>query len=267
MSVPVPVMETIDERERWIEAVYEAFKDPVSPTLEVAEQAVRACPGDAALLQLAAVAALLEERPNRCLVFLKRLSKRYVSNASHHLLHALALAQLGRFAPAAALLDRHGLNNVLWAQRFFVGGSFLAPWLRSSLQTIHARKRTLTAQSKRASQRPAAKSGRGRSSAKTENATTANASPPPPASAVPAPPPSREPAGDLPRPSACIPVEFELSLTGAAEPSASPGAGDTAAWFRLRSEFAHLSLLQGFDELLCLSQLRDVDTYAPSSPT
>ena len=267
MSVPVPVMETIDERERWIEAVYEAFKDPVSPTLEVAEQAVRACPGDAALLQLAAVAALLEERPNRCLVFLKRLSKRYVSNASHHLLHALALAQLGRFAPAAALLDRHGLNNVLWAQRFFVGGSFLAPWLRSSLQTIHARKRTLTAQSKRASQRPAAKSGRGRSSAKTENATTANASPPPPASAVPAPPPSREPAGDLPRPSACIPVEFELSLTGAAEPSASPGAGDTAAWFRLRSEFAHLSLLQGFDELLCLSQLRDVDTYGHQMQT
>jgi SNF2 family DNA or RNA helicase len=32
-------------------------------------------------------------------------------------------------------------------------------------------------------------------------------------------------------------------------------------WFQLRTDFARLNLLQGFDELLCLSQMQGVDTY------
>jgi hypothetical protein len=68
-------METTDEQERWIEALYDAFDNPGSGPLEVAEEALRACPGDSIMLSLASTAALLEERPDRCLIFLKRLSK------------------------------------------------------------------------------------------------------------------------------------------------------------------------------------------------
>jgi hypothetical protein len=44
---------------------------------------------------LAATAALLDERPERALVFLKRFSKR-ASAPAEHLLHALALNQVNK---------------------------------------------------------------------------------------------------------------------------------------------------------------------------
>ncbi len=50
MSVPLPAMETTDEQERWIEALYDAFDNPGSRPLEVAEEALRACPGDLIML-------------------------------------------------------------------------------------------------------------------------------------------------------------------------------------------------------------------------
>ena len=258
MSVPLPEMETTDEQERWIEALYDAFGDPGSHPLEVAEKALRACPRDAVMLNLASVAALLEERPERCLVFLKRLSKRYLPNRSDHLLRALALAQQGRFSLAATLLERYGLNHFPLAMRFFSGGPTLASWLGSWLDRIHKQGRAPPARSRRSVAKPAAKkSGRGRTAAKGRPAKGFGP-PPPPSSASPAP---LQVAHDLPRPSIAIPVDFELSLAGAIDPSSASAAGQDAAWFRLRSEFAHLSLLQGFDELLCPSQLRDVDAY------
>ena len=55
MSLPLPAMETTDEQERWIEALYDAFDTPGSRPLEVAEEALRACPGDLIMLNLASV--------------------------------------------------------------------------------------------------------------------------------------------------------------------------------------------------------------------
>ena len=257
MSVSLPVMETSDEQERWIEALYDAFGDPGSHPLEVAEKALRACPGDAIMLNLASVAALLEERPERCLVFLKRLSKRYVPGRSVYLLRALALAQQGRFTLAATLLERYGLNHFPLAMPFFPGGPTLASWLGVWLERICKPGRAPPARSRRSASKPAAKPGRRRTAAKGRPAKGFGP-PPPPSSASPAP--SQVPH-DLPRPSIAIPVDFELNLAGVTDPSGASDAGQDASWFRLRSEFAHLSLLQGFDELLCPSQLRDVDAY------
>ena len=42
---------------------------------------------------------------------------------------------------------------------------------------------------------------------------------------------------------------------------ASPRSDADSDWYRLRGEFVHLGLLQGFDELLCLPGLHQVDTY------
>ena len=62
------------------------------------------------ILMLAAMAALLDERPERALVFLKRFSKR-ASAPAEHLLHALALNQLDKRAAARALLESNGLTS------------------------------------------------------------------------------------------------------------------------------------------------------------
>ena len=54
-----------------------------------------------------------------------------------------------------------------------------------------------------------------------------------------------------------IQVEF-ANLEVAAGNGAPP---DPLTWYRLRDRFTHLSLLGGFDELLCLPYLQQVETY------
>ena len=59
---------------------------------------------------MAAMAAVLDGHPKRALVLLDRFSKWGRAPAAH-LLHALALNQLGRPAAAKALLQQHELTN------------------------------------------------------------------------------------------------------------------------------------------------------------
>src|SRR5437879_12527577 len=90
--------DTISDADDWAERLLWAFGDPSrkSGFLELAEQAVGACPGEASILALAATAALLDQRPDRALAFLKRISKRYSTTPTDHLLQALALFQEGK---------------------------------------------------------------------------------------------------------------------------------------------------------------------------
>jgi hypothetical protein len=66
----------------------------------------------------------------------------------------------------------------------------------------------------------------------------------------------------LPRYQIRIPLSVKIpdSLEAALAVRSSSDESDREA-FRLRHELAHLGLLQGFDELLCLPTLRDVETY------
>src|SRR5216684_2125041 len=93
----------------WIETLSAALGDPNrhSGFLAQAESAVEACPGDGNILTLAATSALLDERPDRALVFLKRFSKRYRAVPTEHLLRALALFQSNKTVAARALLERY----------------------------------------------------------------------------------------------------------------------------------------------------------------
>ena len=104
--------ETPDEADTWTEQLLAAFADAslYSGFLPLAEKAIEACPGDAIILMLAATAALLDDRPERALVFLKRFSKR-ASAPAEHLLHALALNQVNKRVAAKALLERNGLTS------------------------------------------------------------------------------------------------------------------------------------------------------------
>ena len=90
-----PPVESPDAADAWIDRLSQAFEDGnrKSGFLDIAEAAIGACPGDPSILMLAAMAALFDQRPERALTFLKRLSKRYVTTDVHHLLQALALFQ------------------------------------------------------------------------------------------------------------------------------------------------------------------------------
>jgi superfamily II DNA or RNA helicase len=229
------------EGDIWSERLLAAFADASlhSGFLPLAEQAIEACPGDAIILMLAAMAALLDERPRRALVLLKRFSKR-ASAPAGDLLHALALNQLGKRAAARALLESNGLNSRWSAVRAFPGGSERLPWLIQQLDNIGGRK-GLAARIK-GKPKTAANS---QIAARPRNAST-------PAAVVIAPPPS------LPSVNIDIPftIEFDMSpLLSALARDAEPGG----RWFGLRERFAHLGLAQGFDELLCLPHLTGVE--------
>ena len=129
------------EGDIWSERLLAAFADATlhSGFLPLAEQAIEACPGDAIILILAAMAALLDERPKRALVLLKRFSKR-ASAPAGDLLHALALNQLGKRAAARALLESNDLSSRWSAVRVFPGGSERLPWLIQQLDNIVGRK-------------------------------------------------------------------------------------------------------------------------------
>jgi superfamily II DNA or RNA helicase len=247
-----PERDPPNEAGNWKEILCDAFADPhrSDAFLPLAEQAVRARPGDAVILCLAATAALFDGRTERALVFLKRLSKRYIPTNTDHLLHALALAQQNRLGPARALLERHGLTRWHEAMTAFPGGWARSAWLSDHLDTIMgrrsvARQRATTGGGK-ATSKPAAK------------ARPAERSRNPPARATadrPAPLPG------LPLLDIDIPFEAELDLARLLAATHRPPHSD-GRWYRLRERFSHLSLAQGFDELLCLPHLRGTETLA-----
>ena len=88
-----------------------AFQYGDAPPLDIAEQAVRECPGDYELLALAATAALVEGRADRAQLFLKRMRKRYVPGPADALLQALLLDLQKRRPAAAELLRRNGFTT------------------------------------------------------------------------------------------------------------------------------------------------------------
>jgi hypothetical protein len=111
------------ESDIWSDRLLAAFADTNlrSGFLPLAQKAVEACPGDAVILILAATAALLDEAPERALVFLKRFSKR-ASAPAEHLLHALALNKVNKRVAARALLEQNGLTTWPAAVEAFPGG-------------------------------------------------------------------------------------------------------------------------------------------------
>ena len=122
----------------WIERFSRYFDDPKrhSGFLELAESAVSACPGDPSILTLAATAALLDQRPERGLVFLKRISKRYGATPTDHLLQALALFQEGKRLAARELLLRHELTEWPAALQVFPAGMERMRWLAEQIDAI-----------------------------------------------------------------------------------------------------------------------------------
>jgi len=224
----------------WASRIRALLSEDGEKAAGIADEALRACPGNAELVLLAALAALVVESPARALIFLKRFHKRYLPDRASMLLRAIAVAQQGKVSHARALLTENGLLSPWWAIQYFVGGHAMAPWLRDRLARIERE----STRRQRAVAKPRVK-----------------ATKPQPKRAS-APPPSPEPRAlpRLPRLATSFDVQFAITNPQTLRVAGTSGEAD-AEWFRLRAELGQLALLQGFDELLCLAGLRGVEAH------
>jgi superfamily II DNA or RNA helicase len=236
--VPEPVADECDSTV-WAARLRAALAEQRETAAEIADQALRACPGDPELLLLAALAALIMELPGRALVYVKRFHKRYLANRPSMLLTAIAVAQQGKPGQARAILRQNGLVSVWWAAESFVGGHAMMPWLREQLARIEGENRR---RKRVAAKRPP------------KAAKPAPSLPPAPARQAPSPLPQ------LPRIATSFDIQFEFSNLEALRVADTSGEAE-AEWFGLRAELGQLGLLQGFDELLCLAGLRGVEAH------
>src|SRR5271166_6145481 len=158
----------------WAKTLAQVFANPARTEgfLAEAEKAERACPGDPIILFQAAMAALLDRRPDKAQLYLKRYAKRYVASEPYHLLSALTLAAQKKLIAARALLERHRLTDWRIAMGSFPGGWERRHWLAERLAAIMGRERPT--RTRKPAVKPAPVQGRSKSAA------------PPPAQARPA---------------------------------------------------------------------------------
>ena len=247
---PLLPLDLPNSADRWIETLSEALDDPNrhSGFLAQAESALEACPGNGAILILAATAALLDQRPERALVFLKRFSKRYESRPTQHLLLALALFQSKKTAAARTLLEDHRLTQWYDAFEVFPVGQARFRWLAEQLNAIMGRANPPV-------RRPAPTPAKTRTKPERQPRPLERSR-----QAVPVianAEPARLPA-PLPQIAIDIPCKVELDLAPLVSTMGQRPEQD-GRWWELRERFAHLGLVQGFDELLCLPHLTGVE--------
>ena len=127
----------------WARTLAQVFANPcrMDGFLAEAEKAERACPGDPVILCQAATAALLDRRPDKAQLYLKRYTKRYAARKPYYLLSALTLAAQKKLVTARAMLERHDLTNWRMAMGSFPGGWERRHWLAERLDAIMGRER------------------------------------------------------------------------------------------------------------------------------
>jgi superfamily II DNA or RNA helicase len=277
-SLPQPALpfdEAPDQPDEWDQKLLATFanKAMTSGFLPLAEEALRARPGDPYILRLAATAALLDRNPERALVFLKRYSKRYVPTATHHLLSALAAEQQNKPVVARAILEQNGLTSRFEVLRAFPAGWARLEWLDDRLANILGKPnrksagvvagRTSAKTMPRTAQRAVPKAA---PKAAANAAIKAVMQPAPGGPARPAVPPAPPGAGAAAEPAPLPRIEIDIPFTTEFDlvpllAAAKRRPDHDGAWYVLRERFAHLGLAQGFDELLCLPHLNGIETF------
>lgn len=226
----------------------EVLREPAKP-LQVVRPALQRYPTDPNVLIAASLAALLEERPDQGLAYLKRLNKHYVPTPDVILLEAIALAQKGNWFQAGRALKTVRSSGLLWLRRLMPKGYDVRPWVRSWQGQIEqeSKRRTQKPEKthRRVKERPAREATQ-KSAAADEQQQPASG--------------SDSDSAMLPLVAASIPISFNLPDWKSFALSEDFVEGDLG-WFRLRKRIAELSLLQGFDQLLCLPLLHNLDTY------
>lgn len=227
----------------WATKIVERLSDKELHPLETANDALEQHPNNGNMLALFAFAAMVEERPEVCLRILKRL-KKYFSfpPPSVGMCEAIALAQQGKWPIAQALLEEHGFNRLLFPPT--INGRWINNWVSkiqkwkpelkrekhpSRPKPIHQKTQPLTTDEKKSE-----------------------------VSLI------YQPSPAIINPLLRLPVQIPVTFTISDETRFSileQTTGDTVENFLLRLDFAHLSLIKGFDDLLCPSRLKGVNHY------
>src|SRR5262245_32310270 len=262
-------VEVTDEKAALRANLVKHVLDQLPNALQAALPALNAYPNDPEVLLLTITAALMDRKPDHALRFLQRFTGKWQSlEYEDQLLRAIALAQQEHWPQAAMIGKQVGWPNLFSAFIHLPGSWALRDWAHGWVRQIERyedrQKRSVAAKkSLERRKAEASKSERAAKPHREEKAREPQAGETAPAEAGPETAPSAEselPA--LPRYQIRIPfsVEFSYSLESSLALRSSSDEADREA-FRLRHELAHLGLLQGFDELLCLPTLRGVETY------
>ena len=248
-----------DVAQFWMDRLNAAFADASksSGLLSLAEDAVSACPRDALILLMAATAAVLEARPERAFALLKRFSL-LAKSPTEHVVHAIALSQSNRGGAARKMLLRNNMHTWPAVVQAFPAGSGRVTWLLRQLDGIIDDDQSRYFRRSAGGKTPTTAKGK---AAKVAPKTAARK--PIAAKHPPAAPQTAQPAGSETKASALpplarinveIPLELEIDLSVLSAALADAPEPD-GGWFDLRERLGHLSLAQGFDELLCLPHL------------
>jgi len=247
--------------------------------LQAALPALNAYPNDAEVLLLTIMAALMDGKPDHALRFLHRFTKNWEGRGNEdQLLRAIALAQQDLWAQAALIGKQIGWPDLYGAFIYLPGGWGVRDWAHGWVRKIERfedREKRSIAAKKAAEKRKAetAKPARGAKQSRpireetarepqAEETIPADAAPDLTSATTEAAKTAEPEFSALPRYQIRIPlsIEFSDSLGASLAVRGSSDEFDRGA-FRLRYELAQLGLLQGFDELLCLPTLHDVETY------
>lgn len=213
------------------------------------------------------IAALRDEKPQQALRYLDRYTKKFTMIQHEDvLLRIVALAQQELWALAWQQLHKYDIweikssvNSlpVSWdSRRWFWGWVDKIERHESERRRLEKLKETLA---KRKAAKEATKKPDSKTKSKKAEVVQAEAEPEIETAQPEFPP--------LPRYEIKIPLSLSLpeSLETELAPIRAAAGYDEARQsltdFRLRYEFTQLGLLQGFDELLCLPLLRDIETY------
>ena len=218
--------------------------------------ALNAYPTDPSVLLLVTIAALIDERPELSLRYLQRFTKHSTAlYAEDRLLRTIALAQQSRWNEAQQLLQKLAQPLLNDSVHCLPHGNDLIPWINEWLRKIHQQTTPNLAQDWLGlyHARRGAKPGNAKKSAPPAEKKT-----PPPKLA-----PKLEPKPSAPPLSVYeLRIPLSLSLPEKLDDALSFSTTSTdREAFRLRAEWTQLSLLQGFDDLLCLPALHGVETY------
>lgn len=234
-------------RGMWADRIRDALAQRSSQVFQIVEDALHEWPGDAEILLLAALTALAGKQPDRAMRMLKRYGKRYEPGKLVTVLMALTLAEQGHFAKAWAALAAEGLTTDRMVLTWFIGDTVMEEWLYDRLRQIRwERLRVTSPVLGRAPARPAP--------AKAASPKKA------PARAMPVAAQASPAIADLPRLDAGFDLTFDLANPDAIAIAAGPDIQDMAL-FDLRGALLHLSLFEGFDELLCPPTLNGVEPH------
>ncbi len=235
-------------KEQWYREIYLRLVDKKRKPIETAAQAVNLYPTDAHMLMLAGFAAIVEEKPQLCLRYIKRYDKWYWPNEMTLTCQAIALAQAGRWPMAQNLLGKHDLLHVPPSSRYPLGldGAWAWSWLKRIRQW--------------APKEPDKRKPRSKTRAKSTPRTQKQGARPKEPSLQERRKVAFSNLKPLPRiePRATITLDMpSFDQYAALDRQIAGSVGD----FLLRHDFARLSLLKGFDELVCIPHIEGVEHY------